>query len=80
MKKIIQALKILWWKKKGLSQEEMAQKMMGDSSFQEMIGKFQKAVESGRISRGEIMDLQRKMAKDSKAAEKDMKALYKRIE
>ena len=63
-----------------MSQEEMAQKMMGDSSFQEMIGKFQKAVESGRISRGEIMDLQRKMAKDPKAAEKDMKALYKRIE
>ena len=85
VKKIFQRLslfiKVLWWGKiRKKSREELAEKFQNNVLVQEMQAKFQLAAATGRISRGEIAMLQRKMMTDPKEAEEYAKTLYQRVE
>lgn len=85
VKKIFQRLslfiKVLWWGKiRKKSREELAEKFQNNALVQEMQDKFQLAAATGRISRGEIAMLQRKMMTDPKEAEEYARTLYQRVE
>ena len=80
MNKFSQAGKMMWWKMKGMSQEEMAQKVMEDPDAQQVVQKIQLAVKMGKIRQSELLEIQELSQTSSRKAQKKMNELLKRVE
>lgn len=80
MKKFSQASKLLWWKMKGMSQEDMAKKIMEDPEAQQVIQKMQLAVKMGKVRQQELIEIQELSQKSPRQAQKKMEELLKRID
>ena len=80
MNKFSQAGKMMWWKMKGMKQEEMAEKLMEDPEAQQVVQKIQLAVKMGKIRQSELLEIQELSQTSQRKAQKKMNELLKRIE
>ena len=80
MNKFSQAGKMMWWKMKGMSQEQMAEKLMEDPDAQQVVQKIQLAVKMGKIRQSELLEIQELSQSKPREAQKKMNALLKRVE
>ncbi len=80
MSKISQLGKIAWWKAKGMSQEEMAKKLMEDPEVQKIFQKIHIGVKIGKIKQNELLKVQTLMSSNPKEAQKKVEELLKRVE
>lgn len=71
---------MMWWKMKGMSQEEMAEKLMEDPEAQQVVQKIQLAVKMGKIRQSELLEIQELSQTSQRQAQKKMNELLKRIE
>ena len=78
--KFSQAGKMMWWKMKGMSQQEMAERLMEDPEAQETVQKIQLAVKMGKVRQSEILEIQELSQKSPRKAQKKMNELLKRID
>lgn len=78
--KITQMGKMAWWKMKGMSQEEMAKKIMQDPEAQKMFQKIQLGIKVGKIKQSELLEVQKLSASNPREAQKKVEELLKRIE
>ena len=78
--KFSQAGKMMWWKMKGMSQEQMAEKLMQDPEAQETVQKIQLAVKMGKVRQSELLEIQELSEKSPRKAQKKMNELLKRVE
>ena len=80
MNKFSQAGKMMWWKMKGMSQEQMAEKLMEDPDAQQVVQKIQLAVKMGKIRQSELLEIQELPQTSPRKAQKKMNELLKRVE
>ena len=80
MNKFSQAGKMMWWKMKGMSQEDMAEKLMEDPEAQQVVQKIQLAVKMGKIRQSELLEIQELSQTSPRKAQKKMNELLKRVE
>ena len=80
MNKFSQAGKMMWWKMKGMSQEQMAEKLMEDPDAQQVVQKIQLAVKMGKIRQSELLEIQELSQTSPRKAQKKMNELLKRVE
>jgi len=67
--------KVAMWKMQGMSQEEMAKKLMAEPGVQEMLALVQKGLASGAITKNDLLALQARVMSDPKGAQKELEAL-----
>ena len=80
MSKFSQIGKVAWWKMKGMSQEEMAKKLMEDPEAQKIFQKLQLGVKIGKIKQSELIEIQKLSASNQREAQKKVEELLKRVE
>ncbi|MEX2007934.1 MAG: hypothetical protein WD850_00295 [Candidatus Spechtbacterales bacterium] len=80
MGKFKQAGKMLWWKAKGMSQEDMMKKMAEDPDVQTMMMKVQKGLMTGKITQQELMLLQQKATQNPKEAQQLFEDLLEKVD
>lgn len=71
---------MMWWKMKGMKQEEMAEKLMEDPEAQQVVQKIQLAVKMGKIRQSELLEIQELSQTSPRKAQKKMNELLKRVE
>lgn len=80
MGKLSQVAKVFKGKMQGKNQEEIAEELMKDGDFMDMIGKLQKGVQDGKISQSELMEMQKLAQTSPKEVEEKLDELLGRVE